>query len=167
MGIFAERLDNLSIETSSPDGRITSVFTPIAQVDVSFRDDGYRGYTERGLERQLSAMADRWWIQYRDARHAAIAEATGQPAVELDRWKTNARRFHAEREATVCEGMSPRHAVFVSGTGLKRWNVVIRDGALAALDEAEFAAELAIAYSEAVRDFQRKLNLLRDKHYPR
>lgn len=167
MGILAERLDSLRIEATSPDGQITSTFTPIAEVGISFHGNGYRNYTERGLEHQLSAMADRWWIQYRDARRAAVAEATGQPALEQDRWEANARRFHTDREALTGEGMSPRHAVFVTGTGLKRWNVVIRDGALAALDEAEFAAELAVAYSASVRDFQLKLNRLRDKHYPR
>ncbi|ADD39829.1 hypothetical protein [Stackebrandtia nassauensis] len=167
MGILAERLDSLSIETSSPDGQITGVFRPTSALSVHFRDGGYRGYTERGLERQLAALVASAWARYWRARQAAVAEATGEPAVPHQPWDTAGRRYRAERDRTRCEGMSAGHRVHVSHTGLRDWNVVVRDGTLSTLDEFGFAAELESGFTAAMRDHRHKLMMLRDKHLPR
>lgn len=167
MGIIADRMAALRIETSSPDGQIDSVFTPIAQVSISFRGNGYRNYTERGLEHQLSALATRWWVGYREARDDVMTEVTGVRPVREEIADARSRRFRAERDSTDCEGMSPRALIHVSGTGLHTWRVVLRDGVLASLDETEFADELAAAYRAAIRDFGLKLNRMQDKYFPR
>lgn len=168
MGILADRLDSMRIETSSPDGQVVGVFRPRAmEVSVQFRGGSYRHYREPGLGYQLSALATRWWTEFERDQDAAVAEATGRPVVKSEPWDANQRRFRAEKAETVFEGMSARAYVFVQCTGLRRWQVVVRDGALSALDEHEFAAEVASGYAAMMRDCRSKTAQLHKKHYAR
>lgn len=166
MGIVADRLASTRIELSTPDGLVTGVLRSLDDVSFEFRDGSLRHYNERGLERQLSSLLARLCTDYRRARFAAVAEATGRPAEPFTPWRANGRRYEAEREETVAEGMSTGHRVFVSTTGLRRWNVVIRDGSLSSVDEVAFAAEVGSGYAAMVLDWRRKLRLLRAKHFP-
>lgn len=167
MGILADRLDGLRIETSSPDGLVTGTFRLEHGVSIQFRDNAYRHYRERGLEHQLSALAARWWRDYLRARDTAVAEASIRPVDDDEPWDANSRRFRAERDASGFQGMSARGYVYVQSTGLLRWQIIIRDGALSALDEDGFADELRSGYAAMMTDYRVKLMRLRDKHYPR
>lgn len=167
MGIVGDRLDNLRVETSSPDGQVTGVLRPPSELAIAFSYDRYRHYTERDLEHQLSVLVEQLWTEYREARLAAVVEATGRSAGEDTPWDANSRRYRAERDESRYEGMSNGRSVFVRSTGLLRWRFVIRDGALHALGEAALAADVASGYAALMRDCHQKLNRLRDKHFPR
>lgn len=158
MGTVGDRLDRVRIETTSPDGQITGTLRPPAGMTIAFSYDRYRHYTERELEQQLTALVELLWSDYRDARQAAAAKAGDEPE------DAESRRYHDERDETDFEGMSNGHNVYISGTGLLTWHVVIRDGSLTTLDESAFTTEFASAYSAVMRDCRAKLNRLRDKH---
>lgn len=167
MGILADRLESMCVESSSPDGQITGEFRPPGNVWVCFKEDTYHHYRERTLERQLSDLMGRWWASYLQARSVAVAEATGQPAIDYEPWNSRERKLLAEREQTVFEGMSERQTVFVRSTGLRQWQVVVRDGCLNTLDETEFGAELSSGFGAMMRDYHGKSAQLRDKYLPR
>lgn len=166
MGILADRLADMCVESSSPDGQITSEFRPPANVRIQFQGNTYHHYRERTLERQLSDLMGRWWTAYLTARAAAVAEATGLPAGDDEPWDSRERRLLTEREQTDFEGMSERQNIFVRSTGLRQWQVIVRDGCLATLDESEFGAELSSGFGAMMRDYHAKSALLRDKYLP-
>lgn len=165
MGVLADLLDALVVTVSSPDGQITAVLRNRRELDVSFVDGGYRKYTERSLEHQLSRLLVSLWNEHRRGCDAALAEALGHP-VEKPResWDTNERRFKAERVETVAEGMSRQKCIFMRTTALMSWDVVVRDGTLIKLDEAEFTADLLSAYRVLYPNYHAKLAELRAKH---
>lgn len=167
MGIVADRLAAMRIELSSPDGTLTGILRSSDDLTFEFGEGALRHYTERGLEHQLSVLFGRLWAAYRQARLAAVAEATGRPAEPFKPWRANGRRYETEREETVAQGMSTGNHVFVSSTGLRRWHIVVRDGSLSAMDEADFAAEVNSGYAAMMNDWHQKLHQLRAKHFPR
>lgn len=166
MGIMADRLDSLVITATSPDERFQAVYSEKDGLELRFRDGAYRHYTERGLERQLGQVANRLWTGYERGYYAALSDALGEPA-ERPRTFADAgqRRFTAERDETLIEGMSTGGYVYVCHTGCRNWCVVIRDGALAALDETGFSAEADSARHRMDRDCDIKTARLRVKHF--
>ncbi|HZE37754.1 MAG TPA: hypothetical protein VE172_02995 [Stackebrandtia sp.] len=165
---MADRLDSMVVKVSSPDGLITGEYRPNqGGVVVDFAGDGFRRYRERGLERQLAAVAQRFWRGYRTAYDRALAEATGRPTTHGEYWEADRRRYWAERDATSYEGMSAGECVYFHSVGLRDFNVVIRDGWLAGSTKERFAREVATGFSAMMSDYRTKLARLRDKHYGR
>lgn len=165
MGIAADRLDDVRVEASSPDGQIAGILRPPAELSIAFSYNRYHRYTEADLERQLSRLVYQLWTDYRAARPSAVAEATGRPAIEDKAQDPDSRRYRAERDKATYEGMSKARNVFVRSTGLRKWRFVLREGTLAAMGEAAFTADVASAYYVLMRDFRQKQYRLRDKHF--
>lgn len=166
MGILADRLDSMVVTVSSPDGRVVGELRKRGELDVSFLGNGCRQYTERGLEHQLNRLLDSLWAEHRRGFDAALAEALGRP-VEKPRepWDANQRRFEADQAETAAEGMSERACIFMKTTAMVSWDVVIRDGTLTELDDAEFVEELLSANRALHTDYHTKMARLRVKHY--
>lgn len=169
MGVFADRLAAMELRDSSPDGFIDGTLTKAGGVRLSFRDRTYGHYTERGLESQLSGLYTRLREKYLRYRAEALTAATGQPVDVFLRPgrdpDARGHRLHTEHAETVFKGMSPRALVYVESIGLTRWRVVIRDGALAATEEAEFCQETTDAYKAVLADERTTMSALREKHY--
>lgn len=163
---MADRLAELRVTASSPDGRFGMVHDERTGLELRFHDGGYRDYTERGLEPQLSRTLGRLRAAYWREFDAALAAALGGPfervTVEAD---SQRRRFQTERDATVAKGMSTEGYVYVRHTCGSDWHAVVRDGALARLDEQRFGAEVASAYRASWLDFDEKSAVLRAKHF--
>lgn len=167
MGTVREKLAGTRIELSTPDGSVTGALRTIDDLAIEVRDGGLRHYSERGLENQLSALIERLWTDYRRSRLAVVAEANGRSAGPLKPWRAEFHQYHTERYETFAEGMSLGQRVFVSGTGLRRCSIVIRDGSLSEMDETVFADEVTSGYAAMMRDWNRKLCLLRARHFRR
>lgn len=165
MGILAERLDAMTISISTQDGLIEGVYRPHGDgARIRFRGNGYHHYNERGLEHQLSGLVSTWWTEYERRYDDALAEALGRPVEKKEHWDVTQRRYLAEQAETVFSGMSAHEYIYFQNTGLRDWMVVIRDGALAALDEFEFAAEVASGHAAMMADFLSTKSKLIAKH---
>ncbi|MGH8879036.1 MAG: hypothetical protein ACRD0P_17125 [Stackebrandtia sp.] len=166
MGIMADRLDAMVINVSSPDGQVHGELRDRDAITVSFQDNSYRHYTERGMEHQLSRLAVLLWTGYQRGYDAALTEATGQPVTRsTETWDANRRRFRDEQAKTVAKGMSKEGYIYVETTGMLSWQIVIRDGTLKKLDETQFAEELIGAYHAMSAEYRAKLSRLRAKHF--
>lgn len=166
MGTMADQLANLHNTVYSPDGLITAELRSDQVTSLTFQEGAFRQYTERELERQLSRLALRMWTSYQRSYDEAVAAATGQ-AVEPSKesWDANRRRFRKAQAETVSTGMSPRRLVYFECTGMVSWQIVIRDGALTELDEAQLVAEVFGAYRAMNLDYRIKMQDLRTEHY--
>lgn len=166
MGTMADRLADIHKSVTSPDGQLEAELRGDRPASLSFRGNTYRHYTERDLERQLARLALRVWTEYQRGYDDALAEATGRPVERTkETWDANRRRFREAQTATVSKGMSPGSWVYAENTGMVSWHFVIRDGALAKLDESEFVAEVLGAYHEMSLDYRGKIRQLRAEHY--
>ena len=166
MGIMADRLNSMVVNAASPDGMVGGAYRPTAgEVTVRFTGDGFRRYEERGLERQLAALAQRWWKGYERGYDLALAEATGRPVEHAEPWDARQRRFREEKSETASEGMSVNESVYFHSVGLRDFKVVIRDGALEQSDEETFAKEIATGYAAMMADYRSKFAQLREKHF--
>lgn len=169
MGVFADRIATMTLRQSTPDGFIEGTLTKAEGLSVAFTERTYGHYTERGLESQLNTLCAQLRAEYQRYTAEALAAATGRP---VDLYARPGRdpdarghRLELERAATVLKGMSSRAMVYIEATGMERWRVLVRDGALDALTEAEFTRELAEAYQAVLDDDEETMHALRDKHY--
>lgn len=166
MGIMADRLNKMVVTVSSPDGQIEGVLRDRDAVSVEFRVGTYRRYQERTLEYQLARLATLLWTGYQRGYNDAVAAATGRPVQDgRHLWDARRRAFRDAQAATVAEGMSVGERVFITNTGMLSWQVVIKDGTIAAVDEKEFAVECVSAFDRLMMDYRHKMALLRAEHY--
>lgn len=165
MAELADRLDALTVRCTSPDGNIDGAWNRNTRLRIAFFDNSYEDYSERELERQLSALANLLRVGFTRGYVRALATVSGPQIVdagdESDDEET--RKFKAALRNITSAGMSDEHCVFVRARGLERWDVTIRNGSLAELSEAEFVTELLHAVRENLTDHRDKVNELRDE----
>lgn len=168
MGVMADRLAAMVVKVTSPDGQIEGELRDNDALRLSFHPGTYRTYTEDNLGRQLSRLALRMWTGYQRAYDEAIAEATGRPVERsVEEWDANRRRFRQAQAETKCTGFSTDGWVYAETVGFVSWNFVVRNGAIAKLDEGEFVAEALSAYFVMNNDYRNKMRALRAEHYGR
>lgn len=166
MGVVAERLAKMVVTVSSPDGQIEGELRDNDALSLSFRGDAYRHYTEENLGRQLSRLALRMWTGYQRGYDYAVSEGTGQPVERSqETWDANRRRFREAQANTTSSGFSVNGWVYAETTGMVSWTFVVRDGALATLDESGFVAEALSAFHALNHDYRNKMSDLRAEHY--
>lgn len=166
MGRVADRLANMVVTASSPDGQIEGELRDNDALSLSFRGDAYRHYTEDNLGRQLSRLALRMWTGYQRGYDYAVSEGTGQPVKRTrETWDANRRRYREAQAETTSSGFSASGWVYAETTGMVSWTFVVRDGALATLDESGFVAEVLNAFHALNRDYRSKMRELRAEHY--
>lgn len=168
MGRYAEAMRQMHVRVTSPDGQIFGIMDGPAGGEISFAEGTYRHYTERSLERQFSALAKLLVVARRRAQREALEAATGMTAADEDPKKADdpRRRRYLEQLAELnSEGMSPRACVYLSSTGMRDFNVVIKDGTLQRLEEAELVEELRGANAALLLDQRRNAAALHKDIY--
>lgn len=168
MGYYAEAMRRMHVRVTSPDGQIFGIMDGPAGGAITFAEGTYRHYTERSLERQLAALAKLLVVARRRAQREALEAATGMTAAEEDPRKADdpRRRRYLEQLAELkSEGMSPGACVYVSATGMRDFNVVIKDGTLQRLDETELLEELRGANAALLDDQNRNATALHEEIY--
>jgi hypothetical protein len=165
MGIFADRMAELDIQLSSPDGNIHARLSAGDRFEVWFREGNYYRYTESSLEQQLISLARLLFVARRRARLSALSEAVGyrvQPGNSQPD-DPRQRRFHEEQSQLVAVGRTA--VIEVYGSPGEFWTIRIEPGTLAQLDEAGFLIELRAAVSQAMTDMRQQLLRLREDMY--
>lgn len=168
MGSYAEAMQQMHVRVTSPDGQIFGIMDGPVGGEISFSEGTYRHYTERSLERQLAALAKLLMVARRRAQREALEAATGMIASDEDPRKVDdpRRRRYLERWAELTsEGMSPGECVFLSATGMRDFNVVIKDGTLQRLEEQDLVEELRGANAALLQDQRRNAQALHKEIY--
>lgn len=166
MSIIADRLDNMDITVSSPDGNIDGRYRRRGELTLEFRGNAYERYRQHTLEHQLARLATLLWTGYQREYDTAVSEVVGHPVKdERHLWDANRRRYREAQRETAASGMSAGGRVYVENTGMLTWHVVIRDGTLGELAAAEFASECVSAFGALMNDYRSKMAALRAEHY--
>ena len=153
-----DRLNRMTIRASSPDQQVQVTLSDGDNFAVAFQPGAYERYRERALEQQLTRLATGVWSGYRRGYLTVVSELTGQPVgVGQHTSDSQRRRFQEARARLVSTGESPKGLVRVESVGLVRWQIDIRDGALAGLTEQEFLAELNRAVRALLTDYYARM----------
>lgn len=150
------------MEARSPDGRLGAEARGKYQVAVWFAAGAYPSYTEADLARQLGQLASVVWARYRREYTEIMAAFMNEPPPDLD---SDDHLFQRRLEETTVTGRSADRWITVSSRALVRWEFLISDGAVHALDETRFLTELNSAVTAVLRDYQSQLILLTDQIY--
>lgn len=163
---IAEKLDGLTIQSSSPDGRIRAVLTGRTNLKLEFWPGGYGEYTERDLEHQLSRLATLTWTGYRRGYTEIVTAAGLEVVLEPgDEWNSRDRRYQEERLEVEGRGESARGSVRTRTLALLRWQFKIKDGTLRAVPEAAFVREALGAVGLAIKDYRSQSTRLRQEYF--
>lgn len=162
---LADRLSQLVVSATSPDGNITAQVRHGDQVDVRFRPGTFRGYKVRPLEYQLRQLAALTWTKYRreylDVTELALGplfddpETMGREDIQL--WD--------RLEQLAVHGVSPTGVVSVRSRALTSWEFTIDDAAFARIREPFLLAELRAAVAATLADYRARVILLKDEIY--
>lgn len=165
--MLAEKMANLTVRATSPDGGLEAVLTHPVRLDLIFAPATYRRYREERLGRQLAAVATNLWTGHRRAFLAALGAALGEQADGLAESDSDpvARRYREAIASIVVDHRSPGGRVRVKTRALVRWDVEIRPGTVAALSEPEFRQEALAAGQAVVDEYLGQVRELRDEHY--
>jgi hypothetical protein len=163
MSEFADRLANLSIRAESPDGRIAGHVEGRMRVQVRFVGDAYGRYAEGELGHQLGQLAAVLWSRYRRGYDEVTATyRDGSPAP----YETPEDIGFRDRRANlIVHGRSPHGWIKVTSRALVRWEVDVAGGAVRALSETDFLAELDGVVTDVLRRWQQEVIVLSDEIY--
>lgn len=163
---IAERLDKLSIRSSSPDGNIRSILTGRTNLKLEFRSGGYEANTERELEHQLSRLATLTWTSYRRGYTEIVTSAGLEVVFEPgDEWNSHDREYQQARLEVEGRGESGDGTVRTRTQALLRWQFKIKDGTVKRLPEADFTREVLVAVRLAIKDYRSQSSELRQKYF--
>jgi hypothetical protein len=163
MGEFADRVALLSVQADSPDGRVRGRVGGRMRVDIRFRGGAYDGYAERDLGHQLGQLASVLFSRYRREYDEVTAVYRDGPPAAYEEPEDVA--FRQRRAELVVHGRSGSGWIEVSSRALVRWDVVVAAGAVRALTEQAFLAEVDGAAADILRDWQQKVIVLGDQIY--
>lgn len=162
MDRFADRLGQLAVTASSPDGGIGAEVRADDYVRVWFTAGAYRRYSASALSHQLGRLASLLWTNYRRAYLDALDTHLGGLRDDGDE-RPEERTFWERLEQLVARGASDNGEVQVTSRALVSWEFKIDEGLIRSLSEAEFVAALNAATSDLLADYRARLALLRDE----
>src|SRR5215475_3896211 len=151
MGVLADRLDDMQVQATSPDGHISGLLRNRSEVFIAFRPGSYVQYDEHRLQEQLGALARLLWAGRTREYYAAISERD--------------RAYRSARDELVAEGMSADGLVYIGVRGMRTWAVRIADGALRSLREQDFTERAYEASHAMILDQFAKIRQLKDYCY--
>jgi hypothetical protein len=166
VGEVAERLEDLSVTVSSPDGNIEAQVRGAQARSLLFREGAYQRYSEAELAHQLARTATLLFVG-RDRTVQEIMEKAGlhrprRPSEAVDEAQ---RRYLIELPQIHATGVGPRELVRLEATGLMHWHCEIAQGTLRYLSESEFLAEVMGAGQALLRNHRYETALLRNEHF--
>src|SRR5215475_2811586 len=166
MGVLADRLDDMQVQATSPDGHISGLLRNRSEVFIAFRPGSYVQYDEHRLQEQLSALARLLWAGRTREYYAALSEAFGDAiTAESPAISERDRAYRSARDELVAEGMSADGLVYIGVRGMRTWAVRIADGALGSLREEEFTERVYEASHAMILDQFAKIRQLKDYCY--
>lgn len=162
-----ELINDLTVETTSPDNKIKARWVANRDLTIAFRSGAYETYTEESLQEQLSQLARLTFVGYRRGRRKAVNITRGLPqdTKEEPHWDARYRRYFEAMGEIVAYGKSPSGAIRAKSQGMARWKIKIEHGTLNRMSEQQFIAETLAGFKDIQRDSNNKITLLKDEHF--
>jgi hypothetical protein len=161
MGI-TERVANMTVRVSSPNGGIFARLDGRESVQLSFAPGYYERAAEHDLESQLTQVARLLWTSRMRAYNAIIADEYQEsliidpkPQSQLD------REFYDQRDNLLAVGRSADGRIEVSVRGMRDWKVRLAPGTAGVLSEEDFARAAATAATQLISDQRDKVRELK------
>ncbi|MGH3660821.1 MAG: hypothetical protein ACRDT8_23690 [Micromonosporaceae bacterium] len=162
--MFSDLLDGTTITAKSPDGKIECELADGRDVVMDFAPGSYHEYTEREMEHQLARLVTAMWVGHRRGHLAVLSERLGYPVRgEPTEMGLREREFANRRAQITAEGRSASGRIVLSTTGMTRWDVRIKPGAIREADEDSFLHDLWSAFLAMMREHQRRVAMLQDE----
>jgi hypothetical protein len=162
VGQLAAQLERISVEATSPDGRIRAGLGGRLHLALEFRDRSYGSYADSELGHQLGRVAALVRVRYR--REYSEVEAAFSGGYEPDRDPVD-RSFEQEAAELIVAVTSPDGWIGVTSRALESWTVVVRPGAQHALTQGRFVTEALTAAAGTVDAYRSGRARLLDKYY--
>ncbi|MGI5238574.1 hypothetical protein [Dactylosporangium sp. CA-139066] len=159
---FMDRLAQVAITASSPDGGIKAEVRADDYFQIWFAAGAYERYNAHGLSQQLARLATLLWTKYRREYLYTLEEHLG--GLHDHGFERQEERIYWERlEELVARGASDRGEVRVQSRALVSWEFDVDIDALRTFSEAQFVAALRAAVSALLSDYRARLTLLTDE----
>ncbi|HEY8471528.1 MAG TPA: hypothetical protein VIL37_02705 [Natronosporangium sp.] len=164
MGEVAERLADLTVTVSSPDGNIEAEVYGGRVRWLEFRPGAYQRYDESELAHQLERLATLAFVNH-DRGVQKIMEDVGlhRPRGPAEARDEAHRRYLADLPNIHATGVGPRQLVRFEATGLLNWRCDIVQGTLRQLSEQQFIAEVIDAAQALLQQHRYETGLLRNE----
>lgn len=162
--MFSGLLDGITITAKSPDGKIECELADGRDIIMDFAPGGYRRYTERELEYQLTRLVAAMWTAHQRAHFAVLSEGAGYPVRGEPSDLGLREREYVERRAQItAESRSQSGRIIVSTTGMTRWDVRIKPDTVREVDEETFLHDAWSAFATMMRQYQQQVAVLQDE----
>jgi hypothetical protein len=162
MGELASRLERITVEATSPDGRIRAWVRGQLELDIEFGMRAYRSHDDAELSRQLGQLATLTWTRYHREYIEVENAFLDWSAQEQD---AHDRLFEEQAEQLTVVGSSPGGWVTVRSRALARWDVHLVPGVQQQLTEQQFVDEVVGAAGHTVRAYRAARARLLDQFY--
>lgn len=169
METFGTMMSRLDLKVASPDRRIHGRIQGRDRIDIVFRGNAYREYTEDAMGAQLGGLFQLMWTGYRRATLMAMARTMGEASAEEGRHPTDPedRDLFEERRTMKLAATSVRGFVKVRCVGWRDWSVRIEPGTCDDLTEEEFRTELLSLVPPLMDRYRHKSAELADNYFRR
>jgi hypothetical protein len=158
---LADRLDNIRVQVRAPGGGIEAELRDRTNISLSFEESVYEFISETALENSLSSIARLLWTGWQRQYRAAIDE-TG---LNIDADDQHDLNFFAERDGIQATGRSSDERVTISAVGMENFSVQIKPGTVREISEDQFTADAMEAATKLIREFQEKVDELKERYF--
>ncbi|GID11555.1 YbaB/EbfC family nucleoid-associated protein [Actinocatenispora rupis] len=155
MGELADRLDQLQVRISSPDGRITAVVSGRGRpLGVELPPAAYHRYAEATLAHQLAQLGRLGYAAYRREYRQLTDAAIDRPVHDdmPDVAGPRLREYRARVATIASHGDGGDGRVRLGARGLAEWTVSIRTGVTRSAPVGEFLGWLHTALARLLAD---------------
>lgn len=164
-----DRLQAMTVQTESPDGKIWARVHDYTQLTVGFYPFTYEQYDEPGLSYQLSRLGILTWVAWSRERTDIYRRTVDLTTEEAERapWTEDParRQYDAELNAIEAEGVSAHGALRIRTLGMMQWQVDIEPHTLRRFDQHTFAGEIRSAFEALMADRRRRLIILKSDYF--
>lgn len=167
MGQLADRLRDMVVTATSPDGHITARVRGQGEgFEVSFGPGAYRGYSHGALTYQLTHLATLAFTAHRRAEQSIVDKVMATPLRDdgVDFGPERRRYLQALKELTAV-GESDGGQLRLSSRGLIAWEITIDPTALDRWSERQFLQALHLAVARLLAHHAAQVFALKDDIY--
>lgn len=168
MGEIAERMERMTVEVTSPDGRIKARLAGGSRLTVRFQPDCYPRYRGPELAEQLARLGNLLWTGHRQGYLRVMHEVAGTDLAEdrpEDEWDAERRRYKLAQREIVADAVSPQGCLRMRAKCLVDWRVAIKDERRERLCEDEFRTEVVETMTQVHVDHTLHTHELLKEHF--
>jgi hypothetical protein len=164
MGI-TERVERMAVRVEAPSRSVSAELRGRNDIIVSFAPGFYQRAGEHEMQAQLEQVGRLLWASWMREYQRIVSDEHGQTYEESRPLSHLDYEFIDKRANLVAEGRSGDGRIQISVRGMQDWKVRVAPGALSAMREDEFAAQVAVAAQGLIDDQRTKIRELKVTTY--